>query len=268
VKDEKYVMPTETTKMKRLPEKLATMRVFENNHLFTSTAAYAKGKLPKYALNEAVDPMDTSTGWAWDADFFDFDNDGDDDLYVVNGLNEYRIYADTFKVQTPEGEKTVQFSVNEREPNVFFVNENGRLSNRSAESGADFSGNSRSAAYLDFDGDGDLDVVVNNFDSRALFLVNHAERLKNNWLKVKLVGDPSKGSSTQAIGATIVAKTPSGNRMWREVQSATGYLSQHPSEQHFGLGKDAEADLVVTWPNGETREYKHVKANRLETIRQ
>ncbi|MCU1349759.1 MAG: RNA-binding protein [Acidobacteria bacterium] len=268
VKDEKYVMPTEETKMKRLPAKLATMRVFENNHLFTSTSKYEKGKLPKYALNEAVDPMDTSTGWAWDADFFDFDNDGDDDLYVVNGLNEYRIYADTFKTQTAEGERTIQFAVHEKEPNVFFVNENGRLINRSTESGADFSGNSRAAAYLDFDNDGDLDVVVNNYDSKATFLVNNSEKLKNNWLKVKLVGDPSKQTNPQAIGATIIATTPSGNRIWREVQSATGYLSQHPSKQHLGLGKDTEADLTVTWPNGETKEYKHVKAGKVTTLKQ
>jgi len=268
VKDEKYVMPTEETKMKRLPEKLATMRVFENNHLFTSTSPYQKGKLPKYALNEAVDPMDTSTGWAWDADFFDFDNDGDDDLYVVNGLNEYRIYADTFKSQTPEGERTIQFAVHEKEPNVFFLNENGRLINRSAESGADFSGNSRSAAYLDVDNDGDLDIVVNNYDSKAVVLINNSEKLKNNWMKVKLVGDPARQGNPQAIGATIIATTPSGNRIWRQVQSATGYLSQHPSEQHIGLGKDTEADLMVTWPNGETKEYKHVKAGKVTTIKQ
>ena len=268
VKDEKYVMPTETTKMKRLPEKLATMRVFENNHLFTSTSPFEKGKLPKYALNEAVDPMDTSTGWAWDADFFDFDNDGDDDLYVVNGLNEYRIYADTFKQQTPEGERTIQFAVHEKEPNVFFVNENGRLINRSAGSGADFSGNSRSAAYLDIDNDGDLDIIVNNYDSKATFLINNSQSLKNNWLKVKLVGDPAKQTNPQAIGATIVATTPSGNKIWREVQAATGYLSQHPSQQHFGLGKDTEADLLIIWPNGETKEVKHVKAGKLTTIKQ
>ncbi len=267
VKDEKYVMPTEETKMKRSPEKLATMRVFENNHLFTSTFPFEKGKLPKYALNEAIDPMDTSTGWAWDADFFDFDNDGDDDLYVVNGLNEYRIYADSFKVSTAEGEKTVRFAV-QKERNVFFLNENGRLINRSAESGADLTANGRSAAYLDFDNDGDLDIVVNNFDDKAVFLINNSEKLHNNWLKVKLVGDPAKGSNTQAIGATLIATTPSGNKIWRQVQSATGYLSQHPSQQHFGLGKESEADLLVVWPNGETREYKHLKANQVHTFRE
>jgi len=269
VKDEKYVMPTEETKMKRKAEKLATMRVVQNNQLFVSSPPAARGVLPHYGISDTViDPMDTSTGWAWDADFFDFDNDGDDDLYVVNGLHEYFIYSSQFKVQTAQGEKEMQFAVHEKEPNVFYVNEHGRLQNRSAESGADFSGNSRSAAYLDFDNDGDLDIVINNFDSKATFLVNNSEKLHNNWLKVKLTGNPAKHSNRDAIGATLVAATPSGNRIWREVQSATGYLSQHPSEQLFGLGKEVSADVTVVWPNGERRTYKGLAANQVHSITQ
>jgi len=267
VKDEKYVMPTEETKMKRKAEKLATMRVVQNNQLYVSTPPSSKGALPHYAVTDAVmDPMDTSTGWAWDADFFDFDNDGDDDLYVVNGLHEYFIYSSQFKLQTAQGEKEMQFAVHEKEPNVFYVNENGRLQNRSAKSGADFSGNSRSAAFLDFDNDGDLDVVINNFESKAVFLLNNSEKLHNNWLKVKLIGDPSKHSNRDAIGATIIATMPSGNRVWREVQSATGYLSQHPTQQHFGLGKDVTADVTVVWPNGERKTYKGLAANKAHVI--
>lgn len=265
VKDEKYVMPTEDTRMKRKAEKLATMRVVQNNHLFTS--APADGKL-RYAVNEAVDPTDTATGWAWDADFFDFDNDGDDDLYLVNGLHEYLLYAQQFDVETTDGKKTMIFSVHEREPNVFFVNEGGKLANRSADSGADFSSNSRSAAYLDYDSDGDHDVVVNNFNEQAVFLENHAERLGNQWLKLELTGDPSKGSNRDAVGARIVVSTPSGNRIWREVQSATGYLSQHPKRQLIGLGKDSTADVTVYWPNGEKREYKGLAAGKLHELKQ
>jgi enediyne biosynthesis protein E4 len=264
VKDEKYIMPTEETRMKRKAEKLATMRVVQNNHLFTSTASPEL----RYLVNEAVDPMDTSTGWAWDADFFDFDNDGDDDLYLVNGLHEYLLYQSEFKVKTAEGEKEMKFAVSEREPNVFFVNEGGKLANRSGDSGADFSGNSRSAAYLDMDNDGDLDVVVNNFNDRAVFLKNNAESLDHNWIKLKLTGDPAQKTNADAIGARVIVKTASGNKIWREVQTATGYLSQHPKQQHVGLGKDKVADVTVVWPNGETREYKGLAAGKVHTLKQ
>ncbi|HEX8254458.1 MAG TPA: FG-GAP-like repeat-containing protein, partial [Thermoanaerobaculia bacterium] len=259
VKDEKYIMPTEETRMKRKAEKLATMRVVQNNHLFTSV----RGTELKYAVNEAVDPTDTATGWAWDADFFDFDNDGDDDLYLVNGLHEYLLYQSEFKVGTPEGDKHMKFAVSQREPNVFFVNEGGKLANRSGDSGADFSGNSRSAAYLDLENDGDLDVIVNNFNDTAVLLRNNGQTLEQNWIKLELTGDTAKKSNADAIGARITVKTSSGNTIWREVQSATGYLSQHPKQQHVGLGKDNIADVTVVWPNGETREYKGLAANKV-----
>ena len=147
------------------------------------------------------------------------------------------------------------FAVHEKEPNVFYVNENGRLQNRSAQSGADFSGNSRSAAYLDFDNDGDLDVIINNFDAKATFLVNNSEKLHNNWMKVKLIGNPAKHSNRDAIGATIVATTPSGNRIWREVQSATGYLSQHPTQQLSASAKTSSPTSPWSGPtaNGDVQ---------------
>ena len=49
-----------------------------------------------------------STGWAWDADFFDFDNDGDDDLYVVNGMNEYAVYSSVNPYLTDSERQSVQ----------------------------------------------------------------------------------------------------------------------------------------------------------------
>jgi enediyne biosynthesis protein E4 len=258
VKDEKYIMPTEDTRMKRKAEKLATMRVVQNNHLFTSV----RDKELRYAVNEAVDPADTATGWAWDADFFDFDNDGDDDLYLVNGLHEYLLYQSEFKVNTTDGPKEMKFAVSPREPNVFFVNEGGKLANRSADSGADFSGNSRSAAYLDFENDGDLDVVVNNFNDRAVFLRNNTGAPARNWVKLKLAGKTQKN----AIGARLLVTTPSGNKIWREVQSATGYLSQHPKTQHIGLGKDTSVDVTVVWPNGERKDYRGLSAGKVHTL--
>ena len=72
----------------------------------------------------------------------------------------------------------------ERESNVFFVNRGGKLENQSAQSGADFVGNSRSTVYLDLEGDGDLDlegdgdldIAVNNFHARPRFFRNNSEQ--------------------------------------------------------------------------------------------
>ena len=89
-KDEKYVNPDAETPMKFNPEKLAHMRVVEANDLFISQAS---GKeLKGYELSKNVGRGYSSTGWSWFADFLDMDNDGDDDLYVVNGVNPYNVY--------------------------------------------------------------------------------------------------------------------------------------------------------------------------------
>ncbi|MBW3670260.1 MAG: CRTAC1 family protein [Acidobacteria bacterium] len=270
VKDEKYVNPTAETKMRLNPEKIGTMRIYDANHLFTSITD--DGRLEKYEFSFAVDRGDTSTGWAWDADFFDFDNDGDDDLYCVNGLNEYNTFRPR-RFDSAEGDAAYarpgyERSANVREANVFFVNEDGKLRNRSKQSGADLVVNSRAAAYLDYDGDGDLDIVVNNYQEPASFLENLSDPQSNNWINVKLLGDPEQGSNRDAIGATILAVTSSGNRIWRAVQGGTGYLSDHPKVQHIGLGDDEVVDLTVRWPNGETTEHRALEANRLHVIEQ
>lgn len=253
VKDEKYVLPSEDTRMKLNYQKLSTMRIVGMNHLFASVAN--ESGVRRYELSEAVDRGETATGWAWDADFFDFDLDGDDDLYVTNGLNEYNQYAAQFAVDREDGTRqTWMFSVHPQEKNVFFVNETGKLRNRSSESGADFSGNSRSAAYVDIDYDGDLDIVVNNFHSPATVLRNESASTDRNWLKLSLVGDPDLKTPRDAIGARVEVRLPDGRRLVRWIQGGTGYLSMHPREQHFGLGSAGAADVTVIWPGGVRQE--------------
>lgn len=265
VKDESYVMPTSETRMKLDPEKLGQMRIVEANHLFMSD----KGdKGLRYALSDAVGRGKLSTGWAWDADFFDADNDGDDDLYCVNGLNEYRFYRDSWAIDGPEGQQTFIWSIREKETNVFFLNQNGKLENKTEESGAGLLGNSRSAAYLDMDNDGDLDMVLNNFHAPAVVYRNNAERRNNNWLKLDLVGDPAKGSNRDAVGARVLITPTGGQIIWREVSGSIGYLSQHPKQIHVGVGTAKTADITIHWPGGEKQELKGLSVNTAWQISQ
>ena len=107
-------------------------------------------------------------------------------------------------------------------------------------------------------------MVVNNFNDRAVFLRNDTGVPAGNWVKLKLTGKQQK----DAIGARLLVTTPSGNKIWREVQTATGYLSQHPKTQHIGLGKDTTVDVTVIWPNGERKEYKGLAAGKVHTLEQ
>jgi enediyne biosynthesis protein E4 len=151
---------------------------------------------------------------------------------------------------------------------VFFVNRNGMLQEQTAQSGAAPAGNARSVAYLDADADGDLDMVVNNFNTPAIVYRNNAETSGHHWLQLRLEGDPAKNVTRDAIGAKILVDTASQKGMWREVFSTIGYLSVHPKEQHVGLGRDTSADVTIVWPNGERETLKGLKADRRYRVAQ
>ena len=268
-KDEKYVLPSSDTTMKFNPKKLANMRVVEANDLFISQQQ--NGKLSEYQLSRAVDRGYSSTGWSWDADFFDYDNDGDEDLYVLNGMNEFNLYSSENPYYTDplkNQEMNIYIPVDTKESNVFFVNDSGRFQNHSKQSGVDFLGNSRSATYLDFDQDGDLDIIVNNYHDHAVVYKNNTQNLNNHWLKLKLQGDPQQGVNRDAIGAKIIITTKDKQRLWREIHGSIGYMSVHPKQQHFGLGKNKTVDVTIIWPNGIEQQLADLKTNQSYTIKQ
>ncbi len=249
VKDNKYVLPDVGKPLDFSYETMATMLVQESNVLYMSHAP--EGQLAGYQPSADVERGETSTGWAWDGEFFDFDHDGDDDLYVVNGSNEYNVLFSQFYEDTGSGQPQYHHLSYDRESNVFYVNDGGKLRNQSSASGADFLGNSRSTAYLDLEGDGDLDIAVNNFHAPATMLRNDSAK-RGRWLALRLEGDPARGSNRDAIGARVVANTDNLSLL-REVQGGSGYLSQNPKQLHFGTGQADVVDLTITWPNGEVQ---------------
>ncbi len=89
-KDEKYVSPNADTKMKFDPKKMANIRTVEANDLFVSSK---EEESLTYKLSTNIGRGYSATGWSWDADFFDFDNDGDEDLYCLNGMNDFSVYS-------------------------------------------------------------------------------------------------------------------------------------------------------------------------------
>tara|TARA_R110000850_G_scaffold91742_26_gene194846 strand:- start:20543 stop:23749 length:3207 start_codon:yes stop_codon:yes gene_type:complete len=279
-KDQKYVLPGAETSMNFNPDKLANMRVVEANDLFLSVAASDRaanvaantsdganakqGSLPRYALSDRVGRGYHSTGWSWDADFFDFDHDGDMDLYVTNGMNEFNVYStQNAYYQDPDGNaQDVRFADPNRDTNVLFANQDGHLENITSGSGLDLVSNSRSAVFFDHDQDGDLDVAVNNYHGQAVMLENQLKAKVQHWLQLRLIGKPEQGINRDAIGARIRVLTPDGKRHWREVHGTTGYLSVHPKAQHFGLGAADMVDIEVRWPNGSVQTLHEVAADQ------
>jgi len=259
-KDEKYVSPNEDTQMKFDPKKMANIRTIEANDLFLSNSK--NNVLHNYELSTNIGRGYSATGWSWDADFFDFDNDGDEDLYCLNGMNDFSVYSseNPFYFERQEDSKTIMYAASNKERNVFFVNNNGLLDNQAEALGADLNSNARSASYLDFDNDGDLDIFINNYHEKATLLENKNSN-GNIYIKIKLVGSPSARINRDAIGSSLVLNSENNANVWREIHSTSGYLSVHPKEQHFGLGKDTTVAVQINWSNGTKVEIKSLDAN-------
>jgi hypothetical protein len=264
-KDESYILPNEDTKIKFNADKLAHMKVIEANDLFLSSI---KDNKQQYHISNDVGRGYSSTGWSWDADFFDYDLDGDDDLYVLNGMNEFNLYSSKnpyYRDPKNNNVKQAVMPVSAKERNVFFENSAGKLNNISEGSGLDLLSNSRSASYFDRDNDGDLDIIINNYHEEVVLFDNQLLHNTNYWLKIKLIGDPKQKVSLDAIGAKIIVTLPNNTSVWREIRSTDGYMSVHPKEQHFGVGNADVIDVKIIWPNGKIKLMKQVKSNqRLE----
>ena len=259
LRDERYVLPKSETEMKFENDALNKIRVKEADMLYISVSD--NGKLIKYERSEDITRGVTSTGWAWGSCFLDFDNDSDDDTYVVNG------YIPWLNSDKSSPQKNIHKN-KKHVTNVFFLNENGKLHNRSYQSGTNVIADSRSVAKLDYDNDGDIDLVINNYESQAIMLSNNSETLKNNWIKVKLIGDPEKKCNRDAIGARLIAKTSDGDQIWREIYGGSGFLSMDSKIQHFGLGKATSAIIEIQWPNGDKEVIRDLSLNELSIIEQ
>ncbi len=189
----------------------------------------------------AVGKIGDESRVAWGAVFFDFDNDMDEDLYVVSGHLNF------------------VFPVNPKEqPNVLLRNDGGAFSDVSNISGADDAGVGRGAAYLDFNGDGCLDLFITNYGQQAKLLQNACDT-GNSWLVIQPVGTVS---NRDGIGARISVVTGDVTQI-REIASGASQMGQNMLAAHFGMGSAQTADVVtVRWPSGVEVTLADVASNQ------
>lgn len=124
---------------------------------------------------------------------------------------------------------------------------------------------SRSSVIFDYDGDGDLDIITNDFHSEPLVLSsNLSDRQQIRYLKVKLVGSQS---NRDGLGAVVTLRA--GKNTYTKVHDGqSGYLSQSSQLLYFGLGEASQVDsIAVTWPSGKQQLVEKVgPINRVLTI--
>jgi enediyne biosynthesis protein E4 len=107
----------------------------------------------------------------------------------------------------------------------------------------------RSAVIFDVDGDGDLDIITNDFNGPPQVLIsNLAAKHQINSLKVRLRGHRS---NREGIGAQVTVVLPDGRRILKAMDGKSGYLSMSDLPLYFGLGAaDHAASIEVRWPSG------------------
>ena len=185
--------------------------------------------------------------------FFDFDNDGDLDLFSANGhiVDNVQLYHDVLSF---------------RQPKQLYENLGTRFSHLGERAGPVFMTPNvgRGAAFGDLNNDGSVDVVVGNCGGPAELLLNQAGTAKN-WLMVQLVGTRS---NRDGVGARLSLHV--GNRvLHRQKNGGSSYLSAHDGRVHFGLGSATRVErLEVLWPSGEHQVLEDLDVNRVVTIKE
>jgi tetratricopeptide (TPR) repeat protein len=241
-----------------------------------------------FESTEVVEGVDMGR-WAWGADGIDFDNDGSPEIYITCGML-------TNGASQESGQETAQpdlmsffwrqvvsrspsknvaapgyengwnalnqlirgnYSWNGNEPNVVYARRGGRFYDFSGVSGLDCAEDSRAFAVTDFDGDGNLDVLLKSRLGPQVRAFRNAWGTGRYAIAFELRGTQS---NRDAIGARVEIEC-AGKLTVKTLQAGSGYLSQHTKRLHFGLGDSREVRRIrIGWPSGITQQFENLSA--------
>jgi enediyne biosynthesis protein E4 len=215
------------------------------------------------------------TGWGWGAKFFDYDNDGWQDLYVVNGwvsAGKDSYVPDIFAMVTQPG---IDFadarnwpamgnkSLSGYQKKRLFHNDKGHIfKDEAPRHGMDSTLDGRGVAVADFDNDGRLDLFISNASAEPKLYHNQMPA-GPHWIQFQLQGTKSNRS---AIGAQVRI-TAGGKTYLSFVNGGNGFAGQSMLRVHFGLGKETAIEKAeIRWPSGLKETYTGLGVDKLHKI--
>jgi len=214
----------------------------------------------------------SKSDWSYSALFADLDLDADQDIMITNGILR-DLQNNDFNTMVKERYKGMVGPENYLEilknlpsnpvPNIIFGNDgNMQFSKLAPEAGFDTPGFSHGMAYADFDGDGKLDVAINNMNAPASIYKN-VSSTDGHYLQVKLKGP---GTNLQGLGCSVMLYA-GGKKEISTMQTSRGYFSSVEPMLHFGLGVVSKVDSIkVYWDHKSMSIRKNVDADQILTI--
>ncbi len=186
----------------------------------------------------------------WGTVFFDFDRDGDQDLFAANG----------HVVRFPKNAPLLQ------KPLLLENHKGTRFVDVAAAAGpymsADHMG--RGVALGDLDNDGDLDLAVSHINQPAALLSNESDN-SNHWLSLQLIGIQS---NRDAVGTIVRIETPQGAQT-KQIKGGGSYASSSDLRLFFGLGEQSLIEhLEVRWPSGTKQVLENIDADQMLRIKE
>ena len=211
---------------------------------------------------------------------FDFQNDGNKDIFVANGIYQDLTDQDFLQYVTQDEviqqiaspgsvdfQKLIDLIPSVPVSNYAFIN-NGNLdfNDITSDLGLSQPSFSNGSAYGDLDNDGDYDLVVNNVNMESFIYRNNTDKLYplNNYLKIKLIGDKN---NPNGVGSSITLFVGE-NKYYLEQMPIRGFQSTVDNNLIFGVGESDIIDsLLVRWDDGKITKKDFVDVNQFVTIK-